>query len=229
MVRAPAAAVHPRPAARTTPRSHSHLLLIRRRQPTAKTRRQLPAAVHPADQPFWYDPLPPHAGRNVAPLTGLRLVCVAVHQRPRNRPASTQTAKPAQAHPALAGAAWGAAINSPLPTRWAVKNAPSPSCKGASYSPLTLRVALQKFRYRRPWTSTPPPGPIRPRRCPPTLSLMTGDVGRPAGAFRRLRLPADDSPHAGGALPVQRSGHSQGRLELSAPQYLLTALHNASL
>ena len=115
------------------------------------------------------------------------------------------------------------------PTRWAVKNAPSPSCKGASYSPLTLRVALQKFRYRRPWTSTPPPGPIRPRRWPPPLSLMAGHVGRAAGAFRRLRLPADDSPHAGGALPVQRSGHSQGRLELSAPQYLLTALHNASL
>ena len=31
MVRAPAAAVHPRRAARTTPLAHSHLLLIRRR------------------------------------------------------------------------------------------------------------------------------------------------------------------------------------------------------
>ena len=155
-------------------------------QPTAKTRRQLPAVVHPADQPFWYDPLPPHAGRNVAPLTGLRLVCVAVHQRPRNRPASTQTAKPAQAHPALAGAAWGAAINSPLPTRWAVKNAPSPSCKGASYSPLTLRVALQKFRYRAPVAVN---AAARPDPAAPMPPAAQPD-GRACGAGGRRLLVA---------------------------------------
>ena len=198
-------------------------------QPAGSTPDQLPVAPNGFDRPLRYAALQAHAGWIVPSprRSALTRCCVCTVRRMPLQ--STSKCWCCQARPALAGAAWGAAINSPSPTRWAVRWAVRSSHACTNASPLTLHVDMQKIRYRRPWPSTPPPGPIRPRQCPPPLSLMAGRVGRPAGAFRRLRLPADDSPHAGGALPVRRSGHSQGRLELSAPQYLLTALHNASL
>ena len=172
-------------------------------QPAGPAPDQLPAALNGFDRPLRYAALQAHASW-VVPFprrSALTRCCVCTVRRMRWQSTSKCRGRPAR--PAVAGAGWRVAIGSSSPARWAVRWAVRSSHACTNASPLTLHVDTQKFRYRRPWPSTPPPGPIRPRQCPPPLSLMAGHVGRPAGAFRRLRLPADDSPHAGGALPVR--------------------------
>ena len=168
-------------------------------QPAGPAPDQLPAALNGFNRPLRYAALQAHAGW-IFPSprrSALTRCCVCtVHRMPLQ---STWKCRGRPARPARARAAWWAAINSPSPTRWAVRWAVRSSHACTNASPLTLHVDMQKIRYRRPWPSTPPPGPIRPRQCPPPLSLMAGRVGRPAGAFRRLRLPAEDSLRPGGS------------------------------
>ena len=168
-------------------------------QPAGPARGQLPAAVNGFGQALRSVALQPHAGWIVpCPRRSVltRWCVCTVRRMPRQ---SAPKCWRHTARPALTRGGWWSAIGPSSPARWAVRWAVRSSHACTNASPLTLHVDMQKIRYRRPWPSTPPPGPIRPRQCPPPLSLMAGRVGRPAGAFRRLRLPVEDSLRPGGS------------------------------
>ena len=168
-------------------------------QPAGSTPDQLPVAPNGFDRPLRYAALQAHAGWIVPSPRRSALTRCCVWTVRRMRWQSTPKCRGHPARPALARGGWWSAIGPSSPARWAVRWAVRSSHACTNASPLTLHVDTQKFRYRRPWPSTPPPGPIRPRQSPPPLSLMAGRVGRPAGAFRRLRLPAEDSLRPGGS------------------------------
>ena len=168
-------------------------------QPAGSTPDQLPVAPNGFDRPLRYAALQAHAGWIVPSPRRSALTDEACAPSAECRCNRRRSGGAAQPGPALAGAGWRVAIGPSSPARWAVRWAVRSSHACTNASPLTLHVDMQKIRYRRPWPSTPPPGPIRPRQCPPPLSLMAGRVGRPVGAFRRLRLPAEDSLRPGGS------------------------------
>ena len=112
---------------------------------------------------------------------------------------STPKCRRRPARPARARGGWWSAIGPSSPARWAVRWAVRSSHACTNASALTLRVLTAGIWYRWPWSSKPPATSTRRCQCPPLLRLMTVRVGRPAGAFRRLRLPAEDSLRPGGS------------------------------
>ena len=90
-------------------------------QPAGPARGQLPAAVNGFSQTLMSVALQPHAGW-IVPCprrSALTRCCVCtVRRMPRQ---SASKCRGLRARPALARAAWWAAINSPSPARWAVR------------------------------------------------------------------------------------------------------------
>ena len=168
-------------------------------QPAGSTPDQLPVAPNGFDRPLRYAALQAHAGWIVPSPRRSALTDEACAPSAECRCNRRRSGGAAQPGPALARGGWWSAIGPSSPARWAVRWAVRSSHACTNASALTLRVLTAGIWYRWPWSSKPPATSTRRCQCPPPLRLMEGRVGRPAGAFRRLRLPVEDSLRPGGS------------------------------